>query len=70
MPSCHPPLSAPSLVNLKLGLSNFNHMGKFDDDGLKCMGRALRTNQSVHTMFIHTFAELTAVGGEALLRAA
>lgn len=34
------------------------------------MGRALRTNQSVRTIFIHSFVELTAVGGEALLRAA
>eukprot|EP00804_Cyclotella_cryptica_P019407 CCRYP_006595-RA/>CCRYP_006595-RA protein AED:0.01 eAED:0.01 QI:154/1/1/1/1/1/2/155/461 len=82
----------PSIVNLKLGLSNFNNVGmsmishairnpkcslsrldltgKFDDDGLDCVGRALKANQSVRTIFINSSAELTSVGGKALLRAA
>jgi hypothetical protein len=59
-----------AIKNPKCNLSRLDLTGKFDDDGLKCMGRALKTNQSVRTIFIHSSAELTAVGGEALLRAA
>jgi hypothetical protein len=61
---------ANALKSPRCHLSRVELAGKFDDDGLKLMGRALKTNESVRTISITSSEHLTAIGGEAILRAA